>query len=221
MRDTPHITQNFARPSYRPDVRTGMDPEIRRMALAAAGLGGIIALAVGAVSLSHHVHHGIPVIAPPPGPVRIKPTDPGGMKVAGLEDLAANAGPERLAPAAEQPELRALHAKTHPAAPAPIAPPAPVRQAAATAPEPQAAPTGTVVQLAAFESREAAEEDWGRMAEKMPGLFNGHRPDVTSATLAGRTIWRLRTGGFADIATATEFCGQVRAQGGDCSIAAF
>jgi hypothetical protein len=218
MRDTPHITQNFARPSYRPDVRTGMDPEIRRMALAAAGLGGIIALAVGAVSLSHHVHHAIPVIAAPPGPVRIKPADPGGMRITGLDDLAANSGPERLAPPAEQPELRALHAKTHPA---PIAPPAPVQQAAATAPEPQDGATGTIVQLAAFESREAAEEDWGRMAEKMPGLFNGHRPDVTSTKLAGRTIWRLRTGGFSDIATATEFCGQVRAQGGDCSIAAF
>jgi len=230
MPTTPQITQNYQRPSYRPEVRGGMDPEIRRMALAAAGLGGIIALVVGAVSLSHHVHHGIPVIAPPPGPVRIKPADPGGMKVAGLEDLSASIGPERLAPPPEQPELRALHAKVHTMPPpsrqqtaqaAPIAPLAPIEKAAATAPAPEQAAAGTMVQLAAFESREAAEEDWGRLAEKMPKLFNSHRPDIARADLAGRTIWRLRTGGFADIAAATEFCGQVRAQGGDCSIAAF
>jgi hypothetical protein len=236
MSDVPHITQNFARPSYRPEAQAGMDPDMRRMALVAGGLGAAVAVLIAIVSLSHHAHRGIPVIEAAFGPVRVKPLDPGGMKVAGAEEAAS--GVEALAPAAEKPALRALHAKTRvPTAPHPaslsearpaaapvVASAAPVQKASATQALPVAAsvaPRGTTVQLAAFESQQAAEQDWGKMAEKIPGLFDGHRPQVERAQLAGRTVYRLRTAGFADIASANAFCGKVRAKGGDCSIAAF
>jgi hypothetical protein len=239
MSDVPNITQNFARPSYRPAATTGgLDPDMRRMAIIAAGFGSALALVIGAFSLSHHVHHGIPVILADTRPVRIKPVNPGGMQVAGAEDIAT--GAERLAPAPEKPALHALHARAHhaaeppaaapaaqaaatPAAPAPAisAPPA-IQHAAALAPIPATPATaGTSVQLAAFSTQQAAEQDWGKLAEQIPGLFNNHRPVVERAQIAGHPIFRLRTGNFANIAAATEFCGKVRAKGADCTIAAF
>ncbi len=249
MSDVPQITQNFGRPSYRPAAPVGgLDPDMRRMAIVAAGFGGVLALAIGVFSMSHHAHHGVPVILAQTGPVRIKPLDPGGMKVAGAEEAAG--GAERLAPEPEKPALHALHAKVH-VAPKPVeqasavpatapvaavAPPVAIRPAAmpavAAAPPVQHAsaaavlpaadlPVGTAVQLAAFESQQAAEQDWGKLSEKSPGLFDGHKPEVERATVAGRVVYRLRTRGFANIAAATAFCGKVRAKGGDCSIAAF
>ncbi len=242
MSDVPQITQNFGRPSYRPAAPVGgLDPDMRRMAIVAAGFGGVLALAIGMFSLSHHAHHGVPVIAAQSGPVRVKPLDPGGMKVAGAEEVSG--GAERLAPEPEKPALHALHAKVHvapkpvieqagaaPAAPPPpvaVAAPSvvaapPVQHASVTAALPAAdLPVGTAIQLAAFESQRAAEQDWGKLAEKNPGLFDGHKPEVERATVAGRVVYRLRTAGFANIAAATAFCGKIRANGGDCSIAAF
>ncbi len=55
----------------------------------------------------------------------------------------------------------------------------------------------------------------------MPSLLASRQPDVTRFEHDGKTFWRLRTGGFSDIAQATQFCEQVRAKGGGCSIAAF
>ncbi len=241
MSDVPNITQNFGRPSYRPVASSGvLDSDMRRMAVVAAGIGGAIALVIGMFSFSHHVHHGIPIILAEPGPVRVKPADPGGMKVAGAEDLST--GAEMLAPEPEKPALRALRAKAPKPAPMVAAtkssmmvaaanPPAAPPVIAAT-PAPQRAsateilpaadePAGTAVQLAAFDNQASAEQDWGKLAEKIPGLFNGHTPRVERATVAGHTVYRLRTGGFANLAAATVFCGKVRAKGEDCSIAAF
>jgi len=237
MAQLPPITQNFARPSYRPQEKAGMDPEIKRMALVAGGFGALLALVIGAFSFSHSHHHGVPVIEALTTPVRIKPLDPGGMQVAGADDMGIGQA-EKLAPPSEKPELRALRAKrvvkatehpamppaaAIPAAPAPpavtpsvVAPPLPAMQTPSAA-----VPAGISVQLAAFESEQAAEQDWGKMAEKMPHVFDGHKPEVVRAALAGRTVYRLRTGGFADIAAATDFCAEIRSRHGECAIAAF
>jgi hypothetical protein len=235
MSNAPQITQNFARPSYRPPEPAGLDPDMRRMAIIAACVGGVAAFAIGALSLSRSSPHSVPVIQPPSLPVRVKPANPGGMQVAGADDVTVGQG-ETLAPAAEKPAIRALRAKRvakdveHPvvaklpvAEPVVKAPPA-APLAAPSAPQAVAEAAtagGTSVQLAAFDSEQAAQQDWGKMAEKMPKLFDGHRPEVTAAKVAGKTVYRLRTGGFATIATATAFCGEVRSRGGDCSIAAF
>ena len=221
MPTVPPITQNFGRPSYRPETQSGMDPDMKRMALVAAGLGGLVALIVGAISLMPHAHRGVPVIEVA-GPVRVKPLDPGGMKVAGSDD--ATGGVEALAPAAEKPAIRALRAKSHAAValarPAQIAPAPPVQRASATQAMPASGivPHRVSIQLAAFDNQQAAEQDWGKLAERIPGLFDGHRPEVARAQIAGRTVYRLRTSGFTTAEAAGAFCGKVRAKGGDCSV---
>ncbi len=234
MSDVRPITQNFARPSYRPPVQAGMDPDMRRMVVVAAGVGGALAVLIGALSFSWTSHHhGVPVIEAPAKPVRVKPLNPGGLQVAGADDFAP-AGAERLAPPPERPAIRALRAKrleheaphvavvaaVKPAEPPVVATPAPVIAVRPTAP-PAPAPGAFSVQLAAFESEQAAAQDWGKMAEKIPDFFNGHTPDVVKAELAGRVVYRLRTGGFATRTDASAFCDAVRHKGGDCSVARF
>ena len=249
----------FARPSYRPEPANGLDPDMRRMAIVAAGLGGALFLVVGTMSLMHRGHHVVPVIEAMSGPVRIKPADPGGMKVMGADDAAP--GAEKLAPEAERPQIATLRARVKAAhgaeAHAPIETkvtetkvtetkvtdtkvaeakptviaqtPAPQKAAAMVAAPaftaaPQAGeakPSGIAVQLAAFDSPSAAEQDWGHLAVKMPELLAMKKPDVIRAQLAGRPVWRLRTGSFPTLADAANFCNRMRSHGGDCSIATF
>ncbi len=68
-------------------------------------------MGIRAATLLGSRHHGVPVIAPEAGPVRIKPADPGGMKVTGAELGPANGTGQALAPAAEQPEIATLRAQ--------------------------------------------------------------------------------------------------------------
>ncbi len=241
MSDVRPITQNFARPSYRPQASSGLDPDMRRMLVIAGGLGAALAIMVSALSYSSHMRpQGVPVISPPDGPIRVKPDNPGGMQLAGADDLSTAAG-EQLAPAAEKPAIRALRAKRmHPAeahetvtapvapetAPTEVKPPAkpdiPPILAAPVAPAP-AAPVqaGAAIQLAAFATQQEAAQDWAKLADKLPALFNGHKPVVAQARIANHVVYRLRAGGFANGAAAQSFCEQVREKGGDCSLAKF
>ena len=101
------------RPSYRPEKSAGgFDPEHWRIGLMAAGLGAGIALLVGASTLLRHGHHGVPLVEADAGPVRVKPVDPGGMKVTGADiGPGTGGGGPQLAPAAEQPEINSLKAQ--------------------------------------------------------------------------------------------------------------
>jgi hypothetical protein len=118
-----------------------------------------------------------------------------------------------------------------------IAPAPPVQHAAAMAPldllsPPVMAPVslpailppsreGKAVQLAAFDSQEAALADWAILQKKLPALL-GHRvPEIERADVAGHPIWRLRTGGFASVTSATSFCARLRQLGADCKLAVF
>ena len=103
-----------------------------------------------------------------------------------------------------------------PASSAPI-PTAPA-QAALSA---KSASGGALVQLAAVDSETAAQAEWQRLTKKMPDLLGDRRPTIQKAERDGKSIWRIRTGGFADIAEATGFCAKLRAKGGGCTIASF
>jgi hypothetical protein len=103
------------RPSYRPARRqeAALDPDMKRLAMIAGAIGGVIALVFAGSSLMGHRHHGIPVIEAEAGPVRIKPENAGGMQVTGA-DLGLGIGTtQALAPAAEQPQINALRAQIH------------------------------------------------------------------------------------------------------------
>jgi hypothetical protein len=147
--------------------------------------------------------------------------------LAALHALEAKTQTEAAAPAAAAPVAAAVQP---PAAAAPLpavaparlaAPPARVSTPAPSAASPQPASKGTQVQLAAMDSRQAAMAAWQHLAQQMPALLGNRQPTVERAEVGGRTVWRLRTAGFATIAVATQFCQQVRARGGGCSIAAF
>ena len=78
-----------------------------------------------------------------------------------------------------------------------------------------------MVQLAAVDTEQAAKTEWQRLAKKIPDLLGRREPVVQKAERDGKTVWRIRLGGFADTAEATSFCSKVRAKGGACSLATF
>jgi hypothetical protein len=115
--------------------------------------------------------------------------------------------------------------------PAPVKPPAAVAEAHPVAnaqPAPaqpalaQPAPAHqAMVQLAALSSEESARNEWQLLSSRMPELLRGHQPNYSRTERDGRTFWRVRTAGFADVAQARTFCEHVRAKGGACSVADF
>jgi hypothetical protein len=95
-----------------------------------------------------------------------------------------------------------------------------VKAPAVSAPQ-AAAAGGMQVQLGALESEQAAMTEWQRLSKRMPDLLGPRHPAVLRAEHDGKTVWRLRTGGFTDIASATAFCSQVKSKGVGCAIASF
>ncbi len=244
-------------PSYRVSLSASrMDAATKRLAIAAAAIGGALLLLVGVWSLGGHRGGGVPVVEADSRPLRTKPDQPGGMQVAGENETILSGvtrGKDAMAPPPEIPAPQALKAEADQqlavktaaaAAPDPVAltppatlpdaaaePVAPVTAAIAAPEQPVARPAmvkpavaalpGAAVQLAALGSEQAALVEWQRLAHKMPALLGDRHPAVLRADHDGKTYYRLRTGGFTDIAQATAFCEQVRAKGAGCALARF
>jgi len=98
---------------------------------------------------------------------------------------------------------------------------APAQSPAASAGAKPAGAKAIGVQLAALSTEAAAREEWRILTRKFPELLNGHQPNFVKAEHDGRTVWRVRTGGFSDLAQASGFCGRARAKGAACAVAEF
>jgi hypothetical protein len=126
-------------------IRQGMDPDTRRLMIFAGGLGGVLVVLIGASALIGRHSNVVPVVTADTRPIRVKPDNPGGMKIDGAENDVFSGGSDttnaKLAPASENPDTKALHAAA--ALPPPVAAPsAPV--ALAPPPPPVAAKPATV-----------------------------------------------------------------------------
>ena len=194
----------------------------------------------------------VPLIEPDPRPFKVRPDDPGGLRVPNQDELifernrGSNAQPPgaRLAPEPESPSIDALRAQVAQPAPRPAAPAQPAaapqpqvaaRDAAPAAPaaapvaqpaapvaaaRPAPVPNGRIrVQLGALTSEEAAQGEWERLVRRNADLLGAFRPQVVKFEREGQaTLYRLRTGGFADVAAAQAFCEQARAKQMPCAV---
>ena len=230
-------------PTYRvPRHRRGMDPLTKRLAVIACGLGATLLVVVGGWSMLGHRSGTVPVVQAESGPIKVKPANPGGLQISGANDdsFSGNGTPadDKLAPPPEAPAPQALRAPPPPPvaatpAAAPAAPPAvaaaplkPVDTKPVPAPDKHgtvAAPTGKdmLVQLAAVRTEADAKSEWDRLTKRMPDLFAQRHPAFSKTDHDGRTLWRVRTGGFADLSKAKDFCERVRAKGTGCTVAEF
>jgi hypothetical protein len=138
------------------------------------------------------------LIPAPPGPYKVKPSDPGGMDVDGEGDtaFAASAGGEPqgkidMSAVPEEPILKAApRAKAGEAVPAPGA--------------------GSI-QLGAFSSEAAANAAWTGLAKRFAYL-EPLTHSVVEVKSGDKTIYRLRASG----AGAANICGRLKIAGEDC-----
>lgn len=73
-----------------------------------------------------------------------------------------------------------------------------------------------LVQLGAYDSPAVARKEWGKMAAKFDAYLEGKSRVVQKATSGGRTFYRLRAMGFADLADSRRFCAALVAEKVDC-----
>jgi cell division septation protein DedD len=83
--------------------------------------------------------------------------------------------------------------------------------------EPQARVGKAAVQLAALQSETAARSEWESLRRRLPDLLGARQPSFPKTERDGRVFWRVRTGGFADMAEARGFCEKLRARGAACT----
>ena len=157
------------------------------------------------------------VIAPEPGPYKVRPETPGGMAVPDRDkevyDTIAAAPPgragERFAPGPERPVDR---------------PAAPARPAPAAAPDAAAGAGAKVhrIQLAALSSRDAVETARRALAGKHKDLFSGLDFAVRRVDRGGGkgVVFRLQAGPFGSRAEAEAMCAKLAKRKVQCIVAA-
>ncbi len=189
---------------YRPvGSRPAVDPAMRRIVLGAGGAAVlVIAIALAWGGFRAGGFGPPPEIAPPPGPLRVAPSDPGGLIVPGANEPimsgAAASGPAVLSAAPAAPAVAQLDQDA--GLPPPPAPP-------------------SVVLLGSAPDALGAETLWGGLAQKFSSQLAGKTPDFLPATAAdGSKVWAVEVGGFATPAAAQAFCAPLLAAGATCRI---
>ena len=116
---------------------------------------------------------------------------------------------------------RSLRPLTRPTSgfPAPV-----ITPVVATAPDSEPAagneaviPAGTkLVQLGAFDSADIAASEWTRLSSSFGDYMDGKERLIQRAQSGGRTFYRLRAMGFADLSEARRFCSALMAEDAAC-----
>jgi hypothetical protein len=79
--------------------------------------------------------------------------------------------------------------------------------------------SGYVAQLASFRSQSEAQAEFGRLQGKYPDVLGGQQANITTATVAGSTRYRLAVGPMASREAAQKVCGSLLASGErDCFV---
>jgi hypothetical protein len=80
----------------------------------------------------------------------------------------------------------------------------------------EVAPGTNLVQLGAYDTAEVARAEWQRLSGRFSTLLEGKQRLVQAAQSGGRTFYRLRAVGFADISDARRFCAALTAEKAGC-----
>ena len=147
-----------------------------------------------------------------PGPYKVKPTDPGGLDVAGESETAfkTSAGEDDDAPLDLSRVPEAPVARPQPAPKAEAEPAKPAK------PEPESAPTGgkgSVIQLGAFANRAQAERAWSALSARFSSLAAMNKMIIP---FSGGI--RLRASA-ASPAAARDACQALKVAGENCFVA--
>lgn len=73
-----------------------------------------------------------------------------------------------------------------------------------------------LAQLGAFDSADEARAGWDRLANKFQDVMGGKVRVIEEASSGGRTFYRLRAHGFADLGDARRFCSVFVSEKADC-----
>ena len=139
-----------------------------------------------------------------PGPYKVKPTDPGGLDVAGRQrdrlfdqrGRGSRCGARRAQAAAGN--GRRLPRSRRRAAPPPKKiPPNETKEPAPDDAAAPPAPSGPTIQLGAYASTIKADTAWKLLSGRFPKLRRC-RKSVVTATVGGKSIYRLRASGSSD-----------------------
>jgi hypothetical protein len=180
-------------------IKSGMDPDTRRLVMFAGGLGAVLVVLIGASSLMGRHAGEIPVVSADTRPIREKPLNPGGMKIDGAENDVFSGGTDtanaKLSAAAENPDTKGLRTAANPPlavetpASATVAP-TPVKPAVVASAPPAAKP---VIVAAAPVAKPIPAKPPAAVETHPPA--SGHQAMVQLAALgteeAARNEWQL------------------------------
>jgi hypothetical protein len=197
---------------------------MRRIALGAGGVSVlIIGVALAWSGVRPHLGFGPPPeIFAPTTPLRVAPTDPGGLTVPEadvpiMSGASSGAAPQLAAPppAPDISQLQAISGESPPApppAPTPVAAPAPAH---ILLNGPIEALLGTAPDQA------GSEKIWDQVNADAPDLMQNRAPQYVPEVVNGKSMIRLSVGGFMDMQSAQAFCAALTAKGAACTAAAF
>ncbi|PVX30749.1 SPOR domain-containing protein [Sphingomonas pokkalii] len=176
------------------------------------------------------------LIAAPPGPYKVRPDDPGGVRIAGEGDIVFQTSqgttPQAGINVAALPETpvegtkhsagTASSANASKSATIALPPPSPARpttqRSAAAAPARAGEGAGELVQLGAFPSEGAANIAWTRMSKRFTYLAPLGKLIVPFVTEDGKTVYRLRVNAGGN-GQARDLCGKLKVAGENCFVA--